>query len=125
MKEITITLSSGEKLIVKQLPLRRYDELLRALENVPKLLGNVDTTNNEEFFNKLPLLLASSFPDLLKILTVATDLTKEQISSDDFGLQDGVKVAVAIMQVNDYKAVFEEIKKATAQLKPSVSKPAN
>lgn len=115
MNIIKVELSNGKILEVKQLPLRRYAELLKALQNLPKQLGNITSLGNDELFDQLPLLIANSFPDLLNILPIATDLTKEEIDSDDFGLKDATSVVLAVMEVNDYKAIFEQIKKAMAR----------
>lgn len=115
MKTINIELSNGRTLEVKQLPLRRYAELLKALQNLPKQLGDITSLSNDELFNQLPVLLANSFPDLLNILPIATDLTKDEIESDEFGLKDATSVILAVMEVNDYRTVFEQIKKAMAQ----------
>lgn len=85
----------------------------------------MDKINSDQLFIQLPLILAKSFPDLLAILTVATDLTEEQISSDEFGLKDGVNVVIAILDTNDYREIFEEIKKAWTRLKTAPVEPVS
>lgn len=111
-KSITLNLD-GKTLVVKQLPLRRYAELLEAVQNLPKSIGGIDKLNNDEIFNQLPLLVSKALPDVLKMLTIATDLKQEEI--DELGLADAIKIVVAIVEVNDYRGVYEQIKKAMAR----------
>lgn len=111
-KSITLNLD-GKTLVVKQLPLRRYAELLEAIQNLPKSLGGFEKLTNDDLFNQLPLLVSKSLPDVLKMLTIATDLKQEEI--DELGLSDAIKIVVAVVEVNDYRSVYEQIKKAMAQ----------
>lgn len=102
-----------EKLEIKQLPLRRYAELLKAIESLPKSLGGMDKLNNDQIFEQLPLLIANSLPDLIGILTIATDLKRENI--EEMSLGEAVKIVIAVIEVNDYREVFEQIKKVMAR----------
>lgn len=114
MKTIPVKLENKE-LIVKQLPLKKYADLLKAMQNLPKTLGGLEGVTNEQIFEKLPTLIASSFPDVMAILTIATDLKSEEV--EELSLNEAVKIFVAVIEVNEYKEVFEQIKKVLAQPK--------
>lgn len=112
MKTITVELSD-KTLEVKQLPLRRYSELLKAVQGLPAKFGGIEKMSNDQIFEQLPTLLATSLPDLIGLLTIATELKAEEI--EEMGLSDAIKVVVAVIEVNDYRGVFEQIKKVTAR----------
>ena len=114
MKTVTIQLTE-KTLEVKQLPLRKYAELLKAVQGLPKKFGGIDKMSNDQLFEQIPTLLATSLPDLIGVLTIATELKAEEI--EEMGLNDAIKVVMAVIEVNDYKEVFEQIKKAMAQPK--------
>jgi hypothetical protein len=112
MKAVTIQLEDRE-LEIKRLPLKKYAELLAAVQELPKRLGNLDSLDNDQIFEQMPSLIATSLPDVIAILTIATDLQREEI--EEMGLNDAIKVVAAVIEVNDYKEVFEQIKKMLAQ----------
>lgn len=101
------------ELEVKKLPLGKYAELLKAVHELPKNLGGLDKMTNDQLFEKLPFLIATSLPDLMGILAIATDLKAEEIN--EMGLDEAVKVIVAVIEVNNYRNVFENIKKVVAR----------
>lgn len=118
-KSITVKLDDRE-LEVKKLPLGKYGELLAAVQELPKTLGGLEGISNDQIFEKLPLLISKSLPDVIGILTIATDLKKEEIEM--MGLDEAIKVVVAIIEVNNYRDVFENVKKVLAR--PTEEKPA-
>lgn len=112
MKTIKIKLD-GLEVEVKKLPLGKYAELLGALDELPKHLSGFDTKSTDALMAELPKLIAVALPDVIKIISIATDLTPEQVA--ELGLDDVVKIITALIEVNNYREVFENIKKLTAR----------
>lgn len=101
---------------ISKLPLGKYAELLGAIEDIPKTLGKFDGLTNEDFMAQLPKLVAVALPDIIKILAIATPLKPDEI--EELGLDEVVELIVGIVEVNNYKSVFANIKKMTAQQTP-------
>lgn len=98
---------------VKKLPLGKYAELLKALDELPKVLSGLDGFTNSEMLEALPKIIAQSYPDFKKIFAIATPLKEEEI--DELGLDEAVDIVIAIIEANNYKHIFEKIKNLTAQ----------
>lgn len=112
MKTKTVKLENKE-IEVTRLPLRRYSELLAALEELPKNITGLDKMSNDELFKALPALISKCFPDFVRIFTIATDLTADEI--DELSLLEATHLAIAVYEVNDYREIFELLKKAMAR----------
>lgn len=108
-KEILI---NGELVIVAKLPLKKYAELLGAFEELPKHLDLVSNKSQAEVLTNLPQLLSVCYPDVVRILTIATTLTAEKV--DAMGLDDLASVVEAILEVNNYAEIYNKIKKINA-----------
>ncbi len=113
-KSITVKLED-KTVEVKKLPLGKYAELLAAVKELPKKLGGLDKMTNDQLFEQLPFLIASSLPDLVGILSIATELSTDEIN--EMGLDEAVDILVAVIEVNNYRAVYENIKKVMASPK--------
>lgn len=116
MKTIKVKLDLGEIEIAK-LPIGKYAELLKAIKQLPKHVKGLDTLTNEQIIEQLPMLIGESLPDFIDILTIATPLKKEQI--EEMGLDEVTRVVLAVVEVNNYKEVYESIKKALARPAPT------
>lgn len=112
MKSINVELDTRTITIYK-LPLGRYAELLKALKDMPEHLQGLDNLENKKMLDVLPTLLTQSFPDVLKILSITTPLTPDEIT--ELGLDEVVKVIQAVIEVNNYQEVWTTVKKALAQ----------
>lgn len=113
MKQIEVKIEN-RTLVVKKLPLGRYAELLKALQNLPKHINGLDGLSNDQIIPKIPTILAESLPDVIALFTIATDLKKEEV--EEMGLDEATDVFLAIIEVNNYQAVFEKIKKTFGSL---------
>jgi hypothetical protein len=110
MKSITIKLSSKKEVIVTKLALGKYAQLLLALEELPKHLDTFSSASQNEIIAKLPAVIAASIKDFSKIIAISTDLSEEEILNE-LGLDDATQLVVAILEVNDYSEVWENLKK--------------
>ena len=100
---------------IKKLPLGKYVELIKAIKQLPKRIPELSGLSFDEVLNKLPSLIEDAYPDFIEILMIATPLTKEDLESDWFGLSEAVDAILAVVEVNNYREIFEKIKKATAR----------
>lgn len=104
---------------VSKLPLGKYAELLRALDELPKNLAGIDKIDNDEIVSRIPNIIANALPEFIKIVSIATPLKEDEIV--ELGLDEVVDVVLAIIEANNYKDIFAKIKNLTAQ-KPVVEK---
>lgn len=115
MKKTIIVKLENKELEVKKLPIIRYAEMLKAIKELPQHLGKLDLQklDVEELIKQLPYLVGVALPDVIGILTIATDLEKEEV--EQLGLDEITDVVVAVAEVNNYRNVFDKVKKALAQ----------
>lgn len=111
-KEITVELED-RSVVVRKLPLRKYADVLRAIETLPQGMKDFDKKSEDELFSDLPKMIADSFPQFLKVIAVATDLTEDEI--DDAGLDGATELVMAIIEVNQITKVAKNIKKLLAR----------
>mgnify|MGYP003971268447 CR=1 FL=1 len=98
---------------VNKLPLGKYAELLKALDELPKKISSLDGLENEEILTKLPIIIADSLPEFIKIICIASPLTEDEVNS--ISLDEAVDVVLGIIKVNNYQGIFDKIKNLTAQ----------
>ncbi len=98
---------------VKKLPLGKYAELLKALEELPKTIAGLDGFENDKIIELIPTIIANSLPELIRIICIATPLTEDEVA--DMGLDETVDVVLAVIKVNNYQAIFDKIKNLKAQ----------
>lgn len=105
---------NGQTFEVKKMPIRRFAELLMAVENLPSKIKESFTVEemknltNETFIEKLPSLMARSFDDLLNLVAVASGIEKETIeesSPDEF-----LDIVTAVLELNNIKAIVDKVK---------------
>jgi hypothetical protein len=112
MKTLNVKLDS-KTITISKLPLGKYAELLKALKDMPEHLQGLNNLESKNILDVLPTMLTQSFPDLLKVLSITTPLTPEEI--EGLGLDEVVKVVQAVIEVNNYQEVWTTVKKALAQ----------
>lgn len=112
MKTLKVKLDNSEIEIAK-LPIGKYAELLKAIKELPKHIGGLENKSTDSIIETLPVLIGESLPDIIDILTIATPLTKEQVEA--MGLDEVTKVVLAVIEVNNFREVYENIKKALAR----------
>lgn len=112
----TIKVKTDKRVIeVSKLPIGKYAQLLNSIEELPKHISGLDSLSEETIISKAPQLIAACLPDVIKIITIATDATEEEVQ--EWGLEEATNVLLAILEVNKYKNVYENIKKAFSQQK--------
>jgi hypothetical protein len=114
MKSKQVRLSIGKTIEIKNLPLGRYAELLKALKKLPKNVRDIQDANASTVIEQLPILIGNSWSDFMDIFAIASPLSKEEIENE-IDLNDAVDVTLAIIEVNNYKEIYEKVKKALAQ----------
>lgn len=119
-KTITVKTEHGN-VVVHKMPLADYAELLKALDNVPKQLGAIFGGMDDELLAKmsnvdylalLPQILAGSWGDLIKVVSIPTDKDAEFMAKLD--LPDAVDVVAAILELNDIHRIIAAVKKILA-----------
>lgn len=109
----------GREIEVAKLPIGKFAELLKAIKELPKHIKGLENKTNEDIFAQLPTLIAEALPDFIEILTVATPLKKEEI--EELGIYEVTKLVVAVVEVNNFRDVYDNIKKAMAP-RPTAAK---
>ena len=116
----SIKLENGKTVTVTKLPLKKYTELLRGLQELPKHLSAFEGLSNEKIFERLPDVIASAMPDVVRILSITSDLTEEEIY--ELPLDEVVDLFMAIIEENKFAKIYDRIKKAVAQPATEVKK---
>lgn len=111
MKTLIVDID-GKKVEIAKLPIGKYAELLKAIKNLPQHISGFENKKNDEIIGMLPMLIGESLPDFIEILTIATPCKKEEI--EQMGLDEVTRLIVAIIEVNNFKEVYANIKKAMA-----------
>ena len=114
MKTIKIKLDN-KTIEISKLAIGKYAELLKALKEIPKKIAGMDKATPDQILEMLPNIISDSLPEAINILTIATPLTSEELYG--LGLDEIVRVCLAVYEVNNYKDIFEQVKKVTAQPK--------
>jgi len=112
MKTLKIKLDNREIELAK-LPIGKYAELLKAIKELPKHIKGLENQDTDSIIEMLPALIGESLPDVIEILTIASPLKKEEI--EEMGLDEVTRVVLGIIEVNNFKEVYENIKKALAR----------
>jgi len=109
----TIEIQLEKKILkVSTLPIGKYALLLKQIKELPKHLSEVDNISQEQLLQKLPFLIATALPDVIGIVVVATDLEKTE--AEECSLEEITDIILAIIDVNNFKGIFEKAKKALA-----------
>jgi hypothetical protein len=120
-KEITL---GKDKYIVKKMALRKYAAFLEVIGNLPEdvkaEIAGADLEDKNKFISNLPRLISKAFPQMVKVLSIASDVPEEKLM-DEYGLAEAAIVFQTIFELNDFLAVknavvaaFKGVKEATA-----------
>lgn len=112
MKTLQINLDNGPIEIAK-LPIGKYAELLKAIKELPKHVKGLENKDTDSIIEMLPALIGESLPDFIEILTIATPLKKDEIEA--MGLDEVTRVVLGVIEVNNFREVYQNIKKALAR----------
>ena len=114
VNDLTISVELDKQtIVVSKLPLKKYSELLLKLDKLPQQLSDFESTGADEIFNILPKMVAASLNEVVDILVIATNLTREEI--ENMGLDEVVKLLAAIIEVNKFAEVYSNLKKIFAR----------
>jgi hypothetical protein len=116
MKTLKVKIDNGEVTLSK-LPLGKYAELLKAIKELPKHVEGLKNKTNEEIMAGLPVIIGESLPDVIGILTIATPLKADEV--EQLGLDEVTRLVIGVIEVNSYKDVYDNLKKALARPAPA------
>jgi len=119
MKKSVFVQIEDKKVEIKKLPIGQYAEILKALKELPKHFRNLEGLKPDKVLELLPGLIGSSMPDVVRIISIASDLPESEI--EKMGLVEVTKLVEAIYSVNDFAEVYNIIKKAVAHQSPTKS----
>ena len=80
-KTIVVQLDSGP-VDVKKLPLGKYALLLQELQKLPEILEKLTSFESDEILQQLPSMLATSWSDIIGIMSIATGVDKKELEED-------------------------------------------
>ena len=113
----TVTLSDGSTVVVNKLALGKYAQLLTALKNMPSSvmgeLANIDTQAEEMAIQGIIGLIGTAWGQVIDVIAIGSGVEKERIENDPIiGLDGGVDLLVAIIEVNNLAVVIGNLKNA-------------
>lgn len=117
IKQITLGKDTYQ---IKKMALRKYAAFLGVLDELPdevkQSFSKVDTSSNDQFFTSLPGILQKAFPQVVKLLSVATDIPEDKLM-DEYGLAEAAIAIKAVFEVNDFLEVKNALVAAFKGLK--------
>lgn len=116
MNNNVIVSINGVDYIVNKMPLGKIAKALQSLDKIPNIIDKLDTTDNEKIIQQIPSLIMEAFPEFTKLLSIATGVD-ETIIANEIGLAEATDLIIAVIEVNNFEKVFENIKKMTARTK--------
>lgn len=110
VKMVTIVTDEGEEKVfkIKKMPLGRYAQAMEELEKIPGLVGQLTNMETEDIFKQLPKMLATSFGDVVGVLSVATKIEKEFLQ-EEVDLEEAVDLVQAVIEVNNFFALGRKL----------------
>ncbi|MFB4472140.1 hypothetical protein ACDI16_04185 [Oceanobacillus caeni] len=103
-----------EEVTIKKIPVGKFAELMLAVKKLPNLVmanitaEDLENVNAELMLTKLPVLVAGAQDEIFKLTSVASGITKKEIEQLDF--EEFFQVVEAILEVNNIKAIIEQVK---------------
>lgn len=119
---IKVKLDNGDIVELKKLPIKKYSELFLALQELPKVFGDIEGSDSKAMLANLPLILSTATPEVIKIVAIASE--KDESYIENLGLDEVTDIIAAALEVNNYDKIVSNIKKLTANRKPKTL-PAN
>jgi hypothetical protein len=113
-KSKTITINEKE-VTIKKMAIGQTAKLMLAIENLPALVLNnfsLDEAQKmtiDSLLVKLPHIVANFQDDFLKVLEVASGIKKTEMEKE-YGYEELVDVLTAVLEVNNFTAVFNKLK---------------
>lgn len=108
-KVVIVPLDSG-LVEVKKLPLGKYALVLQELQKVPEILELIMEKDTTEIVSELPSIVATSWSDLVGIISIATGVSKQELE-EEIGLSEGIDLVTAIIEANDFFGVAQSLGK--------------
>lgn len=112
MNKIIVEIDN-KKFEVKKLAIKDYADLMKGLGKLPDNLSLISGKSNEEIVSELPMLIGTFLPEVLEILSGAVKVPGEEL--EEMGLDDIIKLTVAVYEVNNISGIVGTIKKMMAR----------
>lgn len=103
----------GTEYIIREMPLKRIALFFEALGRIPSLLKDLAGLSNEAVIMKIPGLLATAYPEIRALLSVATEIDEKTL--DEINLAGVTALFKAILEVNDLDLVKKNLEAAWSQ----------
>ena len=110
--EKIVTLEN-KSITVKKLPIKKYADLVKQIQNLPKVFATVNGKTSEEIVTLLPNLVETSLDDVVSIIANAVDMPKAEV--EELGFSEVTSLFIAVIEVNQYAEAIEKLKKAFGQ----------
>ena len=107
---------NGKKVVLKKLALGKYAAILKALKKLPEKLGQFGEISNKKVIQSLPSMISDSLPELLQVLSIASDIPVEELEKE-YGLDDATVLLQGIFEVNDFALVKKNIQRLLKTVK--------
>lgn len=116
MKDTRTVKIKGEKFEVKKLSIRKFSELMMAIDGLPaKLKGQFTQEELVNFDNmvlisKVPTLVACVTDDMINLMSAASGIDKEILDHEDASLEEFIDLVTVIIELNNVKAIIDKLK---------------
>jgi len=103
---------NNKEITIKPLALGKYSELMKAFDKLPEKFNSLSGVTNEEALKALPVIIADSLPEAIKIISIGSGLEESEIA--ELNLEQATDLFLEIYLVNNYSEIFKKVKKAFA-----------
>ena len=101
-----------------KLKLKQYYKILEKLEKIPLSLSKLGSIEKEKVLGHIPLLFRDSYPELVEILSIATEFDTEKI--EDMTAVEVVELVEEIYEDNEFGKLFSKYKNKNSPKKKTL-----
>jgi hypothetical protein len=102
---------------VHKLKMSEYAQVFDKLQKLPELIGGLDLESPNAMLAALPRLVSTALPEVMEVLAVATHKSVEEID-ETMPPKTAIKCLKAMLEINDFLGVWEEISAAMPKSLP-------
>lgn len=103
----------NKEIEITKLPIGKYPEIIRLGKDIFSYFSKFDKIDNATVVAELPDLIEKNIPAFVKLLSIATPLTEEELQKQ--GLFEFVELTMAVIEINKYVDIYNRIKKVSAR----------
>jgi hypothetical protein len=105
---------NDEQYEIKKMPIRKFANLMRALDELPKKLQNqfsldeLENLSSEALLLKIPSLIGEFQDELFNLVSIASGIKKETI--EELSFEEFLDVIMVVFEINNIGVIVDKLK---------------